>query len=109
MGMYDTFTGECPKCGAAFEAQTKMFDCCLHDFRLGDKVADDNYSWKYVLPDPCGKCRTPIVVTVVNGIVHAFDSYDETIHSGLPCPDGNRRAALCRVIKEMAEEDLKGC
>lgn len=38
MGCFDTFKAKCPMCGEINEVQSKMFECCLYQFKPGDDV-----------------------------------------------------------------------
>ena len=41
MGMYDTITGNCPKCHERMEDQTKAGYCMLHEFNLDMPISLD--------------------------------------------------------------------
>lgn len=59
MGMYDTFWGKyiCPGCGKEiqFEEQTKDYERCLEDFKLGDYIdrGNRNYFYDFTYKCPC--------------------------------------------------------
>ncbi len=60
MGMYDTFWGKyiCPGCHKEiqFEEQTKNYERCLEDFKLGDYIDRGNRNYFYTFRYECPSC-----------------------------------------------------
>ena len=53
--MYDTFIYKCPHCDKETDVQTKLGECCLDSWRLGDKTSiNDGF---YKLAWPCHNCN----------------------------------------------------
>lgn len=73
MGMFDTFYGKyiCQHCGkiVEFEEQTKDFDNCLLDFKLGDYVdrGDKNYFYNFTYECPECHAETELSIGIRNG------------------------------------------
>ncbi|MBE5858524.1 MAG: hypothetical protein E7301_00135 [Butyrivibrio sp.] len=73
MGMYDTFWGTytCRHCGkeVGFEEQTKDFDNCLFDFKLGDYIDRGNRNYFYYFAYECPECHgeTELSIGIRNG------------------------------------------
>lgn len=69
MGMYDHFCGKCPMCGKDTYSQTKLEECIMKDFNLGDKI--DMYDCKIQCKDPC-ECGATLVAEIKHGLFLGF-------------------------------------
>lgn len=67
MGMFDTFVGKCPNCGADYECQTKQFDCLTYNFEVGAKIASDSTNMRLGLKWPCNACQCEPVALIEKG------------------------------------------
>jgi hypothetical protein len=83
MGMFDTFVGFCPKCGKEFNAQTKLYEECLAEYRIGDTVRGGPGNVKLELKDCCEHCHSTLVVAIENNSVISFQQDGATLVEGL--------------------------
>lgn len=73
MGMYDTFWGKyiCPGCNKEiqFEEQTKDYERCLEDFKLGDYIdrGNRNYFYDFTYECPCCGEETELSIGIRHG------------------------------------------
>lgn len=119
MGMFDTFYGTytCPKCGKSvdFEEQSKDYDCCLSDFKLGDLVDNEQkashfYDFQYECPF-C-KAQTNLSIGIKNGqyvgVYYAEDAHKMSVDELANIEEGYQRKRdyeeMCR--KKLGSEEL---
>ena len=75
MGNYDEFRGVCPNCGKQISCQTKLLDCSLKTFSVGDKIHSDKYdlkSAKIRTKYPCDCDFYPVVIINANHVFEGF-------------------------------------
>ena len=83
MGMFDSFFGKyrCEECGSSisFEEQTKVYDCVLREFYLGDNVDGENKNYYYRFENTCPKCKheNKLAIAIRNGQYVDVISADE--------------------------------
>ena len=58
MGVYDTVTIPCPKCGEPYNAQSKGGDCVLAHYTLEEAPTDVLTNVNRHAPFECDKCGT---------------------------------------------------
>ena len=80
MGLFDEFVGTCPHCGGEFYSQTKLTECEMRDYRIGDKI--DLPDQRLRLRDPCSKCDKDVVVAISYGHVASFEKGGAQIKEG---------------------------
>ena len=80
MGSYDFFTGSCPSCGREIGLQTKLADCVMRDYKVGDEMQVSNM--KLWAKDSCYNCKARITVEISNGKVVAFSLAKPTHKEG---------------------------
>jgi hypothetical protein len=70
MGLFDTFTDKCPKCGKNLDIQTKLLDQYMNHFKVGDNVTGKFYITEEIIDikfivsedDKCDCGYQPVVV-----------------------------------------------
>ncbi len=118
MGLFDTFYGTytCHECGKAvdFEEQSKDYDCCLMDFKLGDLVDQDDVSYFFGFQYECPFCKaqTDLSIGIKNGqyvgVYYAEDAQKMNVDDLVNIEEGYQRKRdyeeMCR--KRLGSEDF---
>jgi len=109
MGCYDFIEGPCPSTGATFSSQTKLMDCIMKTYRVGDGVPSLP-DGRLKLKEPCEHCGTYHTVVVQNGHVHRIvvaqpDDPQEGLYGTTLAPEDSREAQFAReVLSQVAEK-----
>lgn len=83
MGMFDDFVGNCIGCGSGFIIQTKLYQCCLVKYKIGDRVITGPGDVRLRLKDKYQTCHSSIVVVIENKQVIRFQKEGENMIEGL--------------------------
>ena len=79
MGLFDTFMGSCPKCGAELEIQTKMFDPYQRHFYPGTEIETGmefnviSMELQTDASDGCDNCGYCPVIVIKNRIFMGYE------------------------------------
>jgi hypothetical protein len=108
MGMFDTLIFNCQKCGKETDSQTKLGDCCLDSWRVGDRTTIKDGS--YMVKDACHECGNLATVVIKNqGIfwmaleAPTEDTLQEIIYGNLIKVGDDPKAENERIINLFAE------